>query len=186
MALQLVDLPAELIYIIIGYLSPTDRYYFRQTCWYFFNSGWRDDEREYAYCPNRSLINHHDLCLRQDHLNCVRFITMDNNNKFKLSILYHSVNIYTYYRNIGKVDNSLFRAIIDNSDKIALNMVVDNYDIIGRLSFHIESILRYSTISFIKLIIHIIYRDDYSAFRKEFKGEIDEIGRPDLIQLISK
>lgn len=174
-------LPADLIYIILHYLTPADRYNLRQTSYYLFVNGWLDDEREYAYCSNRKYLKYQTRCLAQDHLNCVKFFpSMSIEEKLCASISLGSEEIYQYYRNKAKVNNELLRSIIDSSNERAVLLVANNPDIIGRLSFHTESIIRNSTISFIKLIIQVIYGNNYQLFYNEFKWEISESCRPDL------
>lgn len=178
-------LPSELIYQIILYLTPYERYILRHTCYYLFINGWLQDEIDYCHCDNRSIKDGEQRCYQQDHLNCVKFFPVDKSVKYHNSIIYVAPKIYNYYKqlNITLDINSCFKSIIFSSNERALLLISDDTYLMGRLSFHIESIIRNSSISFIKLIIKLIYSNDYKAFYDEFSGEIDEIERDKLSML---
>ena len=177
---MLDQLPFDILFLIIHYLSARDRFYLRKVSWYFYEKAWLPDELEYFNCPNRDINS--DLCLRQGHLNCVRFMDMAGKNKIHKAIIYGVENVFRYYLPKISIDNGLYQTIINDSNERALILISSDPYLKGRFSFKIESAISNSTVSFIMLIIQIYYNNDKGIFLEEFAGDIEASGRIDLFE----
>lgn len=167
----------DIIYVILKYISPKDRYELRRVSKYLYHNGWLDDEYEYATCSNLTHSNDNEplecKCYEQNHLNCIRYLPGNPSEKLLKSINYCSPVIYDYYKRKGKLELSgVFNDIIYTSNCKALELIADNYELIGRLSFRMETIIMSSSVEFIHMMIKLAYNGDTEKAQEDFGYEL--------------
>ena len=181
------ELPVEVIVMIVNFLPIRDRISLRQTSSFFYMIAWSDDEYSYFNCPHRNVIDRENLCYQCDHLSCVKHFQSSNISKLEKAILSGSTKVFDYYSkyvDVSQFNSNLYIQMIADSNTRALSIMSNNQEMIGRLSLHIDSIIRTSDLEFIMEIIRVVYHDNYSEFYQEFNSDIIENDRSDVMSIL--